>query len=76
MPLFSWLAYAITANGDCLQLLDPPLAQCCFFGASCITACTAAYIGFERKAPFATISFKKEGGLIFEGGPIFGRLKL
>ena len=26
--------YAITANGACLNLLVPPLAQCCFFSAS------------------------------------------
>ena len=30
---------------------------------------------FERKAPFATTSFKKGGGRIFEGGLIFGRLR-
>ena len=42
MPLLSWLAYAITANGVCLHLLVPPLAQCCYFGACNITACTAA----------------------------------
>ena len=30
---------------------------------------------FERKAPFATTSFKKGGGCIFEGGLIFGRLR-
>ena len=35
--LLSALAYAITTNGACLHLLVPPLAQCCFFGASCLT---------------------------------------
>ena len=29
------LAYAITANDICLHLLVPPLAQYCYFGASC-----------------------------------------
>ena len=28
------LAYAITANGVCLQLLVPSLAHCCSLGAS------------------------------------------
>ena len=54
IPLLScaclWLPYAITANGVCLHLFVPPLAQCCFFGG-CI---------FERKAPF---SFKNVVGL-------------
>ena len=27
MPLLSWLAYAITANGVCLHMLVPPLAK-------------------------------------------------
>ena len=31
------LAYAITSTGVCLWLSAPPLAQCCFFGASCLT---------------------------------------
>ena len=38
---------------------------------------TTAQIGgrtFERKAPFATTSFKKGCGLIFEGGPIIEKL--
>ena len=29
---------------------------------------------FEKKAPFATTSFKKGGGLIFKDGPIYKRL--
>ena len=29
----------------------------------------------ERKGPFATTSFKKGGGLIFKGGPIFGTIQ-
>ena len=40
-----------------------------------ITACTTASIGgriVERKA---TTSFKKAGGLIFKGGPIFGTIQ-
>ena len=62
--------HAITANGVWLHLLVPPLAQCCFFRASC-TACTAAYwIGGRT----SRASFKKGGWFIFEGGPIFGRL--
>ena len=62
------LAYAITANGACLHLLVPPLAIYRLFVASCITACTAQIGGrtFERKAPFATTSFKNGGGLIFK----------
>ena len=36
------LAYVTTANGVCLHLLVPPLAKCCFFGASCIAACSMA----------------------------------
>ena len=78
------LAYAITANGACLHLLSPsscnvPLLQCFLLN---ITPCTTAQVGgrtFERKAPFATTSFKKGGGgvggHIFEGGPIFERLR-
>ena len=31
------LACAITGNGICLRLLVPLLAQCCFFGVSCLT---------------------------------------
>ena len=64
---FLALAYAITASGVCLHLLVPPLAQCCFFGASC-----CMYYGinrwmyFERKARFATASFKKAGWAYFE----------
>ena len=40
-----------------------------------ITPCIAAQIGgriFGRKSPFATTSFKKGGGCIFESGLIFG----
>ena len=33
MPLCYKLAYATTANGVCLHLLVPPLAQYCFLGA-------------------------------------------
>ena len=47
-----------------------------------ITPCIAAQIGgriFRRKSPFATTSFKKGGGCIFESGLIFrlifGRLR-
>ena len=32
------LAYAITANGVCLHLLVPPLAQYCFFSAFWLTS--------------------------------------
>ena len=52
------------------------LFLCCFLLN--ITACTAAQLSghtFERRAPFATTSFKKGGGSIFEGGLIFGRLQ-
>ena len=60
------LAYAITADSVCTQqLLVPPLVQWCFFSASCHNStCTDRWVHFrERKAPFATTSSKKEGGL-------------
>ena len=39
MPLLSQshTSDAITTNGICQYLLVPPLEQCCFFGASCLT---------------------------------------
>ena len=74
MPLVHVLAHAITANGVCLHLLVPPLAQCCFHRCLLnITACTVAQIGgctFERKAPFATPSFTK-GVVLFQGWAYF-----
>ena len=42
-----------------------------------ITACSSEQIGgrtFERKSPVAITLFNKGGGLIFEGGPVIGRL--
>ena len=58
------LLKAITANGICLYLLVPSPARCCFFSASCLR--DGMYCGInrwayfqERKAPFATTSFKK-----------------
>ena len=47
----------VTANGVCLHLLVPPLAQCCFFHASCLTSLhvhNSMYCGI----------------ISFEGGPI------
>ena len=59
----------------------PLLTQCCFLLniTACTTACTAASMGghtFEREAPFATTSFKKGAGLIFEGMGLFSRVKV
>ena len=45
-----------------------------YFFLLAMTACTTAKMGgrtFGRKAPFATILFKKLGGLVFDSGPIF-----
>ena len=36
MPICHALGYVISANGVCLHLLVPPLAQCCFLGAFCL----------------------------------------
>ena len=51
--------------------LVPPLASSVLLAN--ITTCTAAQLGgrtFERKAPFATTSFKKGRWAYFEGGPV------
>ena len=60
------------AHGVCLHLLVRPLAPCCFF-----RACTAAQIGVlsRERHLLRQLHSKKEGGLIFKGGPIFGRLR-
>ena len=76
------LAYAITANGVCLHLLVPPLAQYCFFGASCLTQLlvllTNRWAYFQEKSTLAsgkaTTSVKKGGWAYFRGWPIFERL--
>ena len=70
------LVDAITPNSVCLHLLVPPLAHFCFFHASRITACTVGGCTLERKTFFATTSFKKGQWLVFEGGPILGRLRV
>ena len=60
------MSLLITANGVCLHLLVSPLAQCCLISGRT----------FEKKAFFATTSFKKGGWayfrglLFFEGGAI------
>ena len=71
------LAYATTANGVCLHLLVPG-SSCTVLLLHCfllnITACTAAQLGgctFERRAPFATTSFKKGGRAYFRGWAYF-----
>ena len=74
------LAYTITANGVCLHLLVPPLAQCCFFGASCLTwqhVLQHKWVGVlsREKHPLQQLHSKKGGERIFEGGLIFGRLR-
>ena len=64
MPL---LSYTCLRNNSKWCLPSCPLASLVLLAY--ITACNTAYIGghtFERKAPFATTSFKREGGLIFE----------
>ena len=67
MALLSCACFAITANGVCLHLLVPPLAQCCFFRASC-TPCTAAYwIGGRT----SRASFKKGRVVYFWGWAYF-----
>lgn len=53
----------------CRHLSVPSLGLCCFFGTFCLTLqlyCS----NNRRKATFGTISFKKGGGFVFEGGPI------
>ena len=78
----SAMPYAITTNKWYLPSFVSPsscnvllLLRCFLLN---ITACTTAQVGgctFERKAPFATTSFNKGGGCIFEGGPIFERFR-
>ena len=80
MPLLScawlrnnskWCPPSFVSPSFCTVLL----LQCFLLN---ITACTVAQIGgrtFERKALFATTSFKKGVGLISKGGRIFERLQ-
>ena len=66
------LGYAITANGVCLHLLAPPLAQCCP-----LTARSTPKIGagaLREKHPLQQLPSKRGGGT-FEGEAIFGRLR-
>ena len=60
------LTYAITANGVCLHLLVPPLAQCCFFGASCLhnsMYCSKnGWAYFREKSTLCNNFIQKKGG--------------
>ena len=61
----------------CLPSFVSP-SSCIVLLLCCTTACTGAQIGghtVERKVYFATTSFKKGGGVTFESGPIFSRLR-
>ena len=65
------LAHTITANDVCLHLLVSLLAKWCFFHASCLPNSMYYCINRwrtskERKAPYATTSFKKGGWAYFQ----------
>ena len=68
-PTMLLMSCACLGNNNkwcCLHLFVPPLAQCCFFGASCLTQPSMyyginrwAYFRERKAAPFATTSFRK-----------------
>ena len=67
------LAYAITANGVCLHFLVPPLAQCCFFRASCldITAYINRWVSFREKSTLCNSFIQKRGVVLLWGWAYF-----
>ena len=71
-------AYEITANGVCLHSLVPPLAQCCFFRASCldITAYINRWVSFREKSTFCNSFIQKRGVVLFRGWAYFQEIMI